>query len=487
MRVLYIDLDCCRADHLPVNGYHRNTAPNLSRIAEEGLSFTRCHCANSPCLPSRASLFSGRFGLDNGVVAHHGVGERFRPLSRGHERAQHKPMFAARLRQAGMKTVSFSCFHERHNAWWFSEGWEELHTFTRKRGQETADEVNAAFLPWLQQHGGEDNWFVHVHYWDIHSHYRAPAEWPARFADDPPPDWPDQEAIDRHHEIYGPRTALDLYTGYRKGEDHAPISYMPDAIRTVDDFKLLIDGYDGTIAYVDHHVGQILDTMADLGILEDTAIIVSGDHGDSFGEHGQYMDHGMANQAVHNVPMIVRWPGLPARGTAQAMIYGMDLCPTVCDLLDIDVPAGWHGRSFAPALRGEEFPGWPWQVWDHGIYTFTRAVRTPDWLLIHVLHPGLYPYDEPMMLHDMNADPHQTVNLASARPDIVAELNGHLAEWRHELVQAGAAPDPMEQMVSEGPFLYYDPERMIARLQRTGRGHFVEGLKARLSQIHPRL
>ena len=59
MRVLYIDLDVCRADHLRVNGYHRNTSPNVDRIAEEGITFTHCYCANSPCLPSRASLFTG--------------------------------------------------------------------------------------------------------------------------------------------------------------------------------------------------------------------------------------------------------------------------------------------------------------------------------------------------------------------------------------------------------------------------------------------
>ncbi len=483
MRVLYIDLDVCRADHLGVNGYHRHTSPNMDRIAEEGVTFTHCYCSNSPCLPSRAALFSGRFGIHNGIVSHHGVGEVLRqytgnhPLSYGHWRDLERPFLQHYLWSQGLKTVAFSCFHDRHNAWWYTAGWEELHTFTRKRGQETADEVNAAFLPWLRQHGREDNWFVHLHYWDIHAHYRIPKEWADRFADDPPPPWPDQAAIDCHQSIYGPRSAT-YHAGYGVG-------VMPEAIRTTADFKRLIDGYDGAIAYTDYHVGQVIEALEELGVLDETAIIVSGDHGDSFGEHGQYADHGIANEAVHHIPMIVRWPGVTTRGSCGQLIYGLDLGPTLCELLGFPSPAGWDGRSFAPALRGEAFAGWPYLVWDHGIYTFTRAVRTSDWLLIHILHPGCYPYDEPYWLHDMVNDPYQTQDVSAQHPEVVAQLDQCLTDWRHEQIRKGAAPDPLELMVREGPFLYMAPERMIEILGSTGRAHFAEDLKRRLSKFHP--
>jgi arylsulfatase A-like enzyme len=491
MRVLYIDLDCCRADHLSCNGYPRDTSPNIDRVAREGVSFTRCYCANSPCVPSRASLFFGRHGFNTGVVGHHGAGELYRrsDIYRGHWRDMERPTLPMHLWQHGVKTVTFSCFHDRHNAWWFTAGWEEVHTFTRKRGQERADEVNAAFLPWLRQHGREDNWLIHLHYWDIHSPYRVPEQLAGKFRGQPGPDWPDQDTIERQQSFYGPRSAVDLYTGYERwlGDGHSrPVSYMPDAIRTREDFILLVDGYDAAIAYADQHAGQVLDALDELGVLDETAIIVSGDHGDSFGEHGQYMDHGIANDAVHNIPMIVRWPGVTTRpGCCDSMIYGMDLAPTLCELLNFPVPPRWDGRSFAGALRGGEFAGWPYQVWDHGIYTFTRAVRTRDWLMISVLHPGLYPYDEPIMLHDMRADPHQAINLAADRPEVASELTGLMEEWRQEQIRKGGAPDPLEQMVGEGPFLYYTPERMFERLERTGRAHIIPELKARLSRYHP--
>jgi len=491
MRVLYIDLDCCRADHLGCNGYVRNTSPNIDSVAQQGVSFTRCYCSNSPCVPSRASVFSGRFGFNSGVVAHHGTGEAFRygDIYRGHWRDMERPTLPMQLWQNGMKTVAFSCFHDRHNAWWYAAGWEELHTFTRKRGQERADEVNTAFLPWLRQHGREDGWFVHLHYWDIHSHYRVPGEWVERFRDQPAPDWPDQATIDRQQAFYGPRTPRDLYTGYEKligTADRRPVDYMPDAIRTVEDFKMLIDGYDASIAYADHHIGQVLNLLDELGVMSDTAVVISADHGDSFGEHGQYMDHGIANEAVHNIPMVLSWPGLPAHAAAcDRMIYGMDLGPTLCDLLGLPMPRRWDGRSFAAALRGEEFAGWPFQVWDHGIYTLTRTVRTPDWLMMRVLHPGLYPYDKPVFLHDMRTDPKQTTNVAADRPDVVGELAALMEQWRQEHIQKGGGPDPMEQMVPQGPFLYYAPEQMFERLERTGRAERVPELKARLNRYHP--
>ncbi len=487
MRVLYIDLDCARADHLGINGYLRNASPNIDRIGAQGITFTNCHCANSPCLPSRASLFSGRFGINNGVVAHHGVGERFRPLSSGHKRAEGMPMLQEHLRNQGIKTVSFSSYAERHNAWWFANGWQELNCFTRKRGHETADEVNAAFVPYFEQHCREDDWFMHLHYWDIHSHYRLTSESAKRFEDEEAPAWPDEETIARHQEFYGPRTAVDLYTGYereglRPGE--SPVECMPPAVRNRADFKQLIDGYDAAIAHADHHVGQVLDVLADAGVLDETAIIVSGDHGDSFGEHGQYMDHGIGNEPVHNVPMIVRWPGVPGGTKSDALIYGLDLAPTLCEMLGASVPERWDGRSFAGAIRGEPFDGWPYQVWDHGIYTFTRSVRTPEYLLIDILHPGLYPYDEPCLLHDLRTDPHQQINLAHDRPDVAADLRNKMCEWKAEQLRKGAAPDPLEAMVSEGPFLYYDPESMGRWFDATNRSHLREDLKVRLRKYH---
>jgi arylsulfatase A-like enzyme len=221
-----------------------------------------------------------------------------------------------------------------------------------------------------------------------------------------------------------------------------PPPHHPKAMETLDDARLMIDGVDGSLAYVDWWVGKIVELLDEKGVLEDTAIIVSGDHGDSFGEHGQYGEHGIANVAVHNVPLVIRWPGMAARGRNDALLYNLDLCPTLCDLLNIRTPSEWDGMSFAAALRGEPFDGRPYLVYDHATFTVTRAVRTKDWTLIAMYHPGLYPYYSPFYLHDLATDPYQQENLYPERQDKFGELCGYLQEWRLEQLREGGAPDP---------------------------------------------
>ena len=73
MRILYIDIDSLRHDHLQCYGYHRNTAPNIDRIADEGVRFDNLYVSDAPCLPSRTALITGRFGIHTGVCNHHGT------------------------------------------------------------------------------------------------------------------------------------------------------------------------------------------------------------------------------------------------------------------------------------------------------------------------------------------------------------------------------------------------------------------------------
>jgi len=149
--------------------------------------------------------------------------------------------------------------------------------------------------------------------------------------------------------MYGPHSALDLYEGDGSWSVPPPTSpnrsTMPDAIRTREDFVKLVNGYDGAIAYWDHHFGRLVNTLADLGVLDDTAIIVTSDHGECLGENGCYGDHPMANEASHHVPMVLRWPGVTAELAEEqrhvgGLVHSIDLCPTICDLVGIPVPPG---------------------------------------------------------------------------------------------------------------------------------------------------
>jgi arylsulfatase A-like enzyme len=480
MRVIYFDLDCIRDDHLGCYGYHRDTSPNIDRLAQDSVSFTRCYTTNSPCVPSRAALFSGRFGISNGVAGNTDKPIQF-PGCRGVARRRERmPMVMRHLYANGAKPVSFSNFADRHRTWWFHAGWHEHHLVNLRCGFETADEVNAVLLPWLEDHCTDDDYLLHVHYWDIHFPYRCPdmPKWMDIFKDDPLPPWPDAETIARQHEtIYGSRTASSLWGRPNEWQERCP--WMPSEIANTDDFRALIDGYDGAIRFVDHYIGQVLEVLAKKGVLDDVVIIIGGDHGDNFGEGGgHYMDHTLGSEPVLRRPLIVRWPGVTKQGTCDELTYLLDLAPTFCEMFDAPVPEGWDGASLMPAIRGEEFTGRDYLVCDHGMASVQRSVRTRDHLYVRTLHPGAFPIDEPQWLFNMNADPNQINNIAAEKPDVVEQHESMISEWRQDQIDKhGLENDPMVEMARAA--MRRPPERMAERLRADGQDKRAEEILAR--------
>jgi arylsulfatase A-like enzyme len=465
MRVVYLDLDTLRPDHMGCYGYHRDTTPNVDRIAQEGVRFRRAYASSTPCVPSRASLLSGRFGVQHGVLTHWGPGSEFRFPAQDGTYRQDVPLLSRWLQQHGYKTVSFSSFVDRHQASWFAAGWSEFHSHTLKQGLETASEVNAAVIPWLRAHGREDDYFLHLHYWDAHRPFRMSPEWAEMFSDSPPPEWPDEAAIQSHQDNTGPFTARELFPF----DERSPVPTMPEAIANRADFAHLVNGYDGAIRYLDDQLGQIFDALADLGVMDDTAIIVSSDHGEAMGEHGVYADHVCAGEEVHRIPMIIRWPGMGAVDRDyEGLCYNVDLPPTLCDLLGLPTPPGWVGQSFGEAVRGEDWQGWPYLVWDHGLYSCQRAVRTPDRLYIRTYHPGLFPFPR-RMLFDPEKDPYSTVNLIEEQPDVAAAMEATMQDWLDEQIGHSGEPDPLRQIVRSGPWKYVKIDPWLARLRSKGR------------------
>ncbi len=485
MRILYIDVDTLRADHTGPYGYTRPTTPNLDRLAERGVVFDHYYASDSPCLPSRTALTSGQFGITNGVVGHTGEAARFR-LDTGHGIPEERPLLGQHLQRHGYYTASISMFAERHRAYFFLGNFRESIRATDRLTDETAEEIHEVAFDWLRRRGTEDHWFLHLNYWDPHTDYLQSADWTQRAAESgPAPAWPDQETISSHQEIYGPRTAVDLH--YAFGPRRSPVpDNMPDAIAERTDFEHLINGYDGAIMYWDHHFGRLLDLLDELGIADDTAVIVSADHGESFGELGSYAEHGLANEAVHRLPLVVSWPGLTDRIPEHArhndaLLYNIDLGPTLCDLLDIAAPSGWQGESFATGVRGEPLVSRDYLVLGQGAHTYQRSVRTRDHLYTCTYHPGAF-RAEGEQLFDITADPHQTRDLSATEPELMDRMRSLLAQWwTFYAGRPGALPDPMLTALQEGPTLYTDPEAYAEHLRATGRAHLADDLERLLA------
>lgn len=490
MRILYIDIDTLRPDHLGCYGYHRDTSPNIDRIAAEGVRFDHCYTSDAPCLPSRTALFSGRFGIHTGVVGHGDTAADpfIEGPGRGFTSTLGNTSCMYCLRQAGFRTVTVSPFGERHSAWHWYANFSEMHN-PGKRGLEIADDVSPTAIDWIQRNGRTDDWFLHVNFWDPHTPYRAPAEFGDPFADELLPAWLTEEVRQGHWRGCGSWSAQEGlgYDGYECAHPYvADYPRQPNVIDSMKEVRRMFDGYDTGIRYADEHVGRLLNALADQGVLDETVIFVSADHGENLGELNIYYDHQTADQCTTRVPLIVRWPGLTGGPRVDsALHYQVDFAATLIELVGGTVPDNWDGVSFAGSFRNGEQAGWDYLVISQGAHTCQRAVRFDDYLCIRSYHDGYHGFPD-VMLFDLRQDPHEQHDLATERSDLVAHSMAALDEWHGRMMRAATHPqDPMRTVLHEGgPFhTRVDLPRYLQRLRETDRADCAERLAAAHSEV----
>jgi choline-sulfatase len=486
MRILYIDIDTLRSDHLGCAGYHRDTSPNIDAIAARGVRFSNVYASDVPCLPSRTALVTGMLGIRNGVANHGGIAAELAPwgASRGFQSRTAVGSFPGALMLAGYHTTSISSFPFRHSAHWWTSGFMESMNLMRGYGGERADEVTPGALDWLDRRGRKDSWFLHVHLWDPHTPYNTPPEYGNPFAADPGPAWHTEEVRARNWELPGPHSAQEPW-GFAPDEWGPPPPRQPWNAASMDDVKGIFDGYDVGIRYADDAVGLLCSKLDDLGVLDDTAILISSDHGEAFGELGIYADHMAADEATTHIPAILAWPGLPT-GVQDGLHYHLDVASTVADLAGARLPTHWDGVSVRPALEaGAPTEGRDHLVLSQGAWTCQRGVRFGDHLYLRTLHDGYHAAWPEEMLFDVAADPHEQTDLAGAEPAVVKEAADVLDTWKAtQLDRSLVTVDPMDTVLAEGgPFhVRGHLAGYLERLEATGRGQWVDTLVARHGQ-----
>ncbi len=485
MRILYLDLDTLRPDHLGCYGYHRNTSPNLDRIASEGVRFDNYYCSDAPCLPSRTALMTGKFGIHNGVINHGGVcaDRRYDGPQRGFRDSLDSDSLPGFLRRCGLRTSLISPFGERHSTYNFYAGFNEIHN-TGKGGSESAEEITPTVLKWIDDNAADDNWYLHINYWDPHTQYRAPEEFGNPFENEPIPDWLTQEVLDKHLKMVGPHKCqeVNMY-------DDKPVERFPrhvSAIRNMDDMKRHIDGYDCGIAYMDTHIGRLLDAFEEKGVLDDLAIIVSADHAENQGELGIYGEHATADYANCRIPMIFRWPGGKKGISEDGLHYNLDLAPTLAELFSQEARESWDGQSYAKTITEGADTGRDQVVISQGCHTCQRGVRFGPWMYIRTYHDGFHLFPKEM-LFNIEEDPHEQFDLAENKPELVREGAWRLMNWHDEMMATmpeGYTDDPMWVVYHEGgPFHAKGQlKKYIEHLKKTGREYAIDELKRRHPQ-----
>lgn len=482
MRILFLDLDTLRPDHLGCYGYRRNTSPNIDRIARDGVRFTNYYCSDAPCLPSRAALVSGRFGIHNGVVGHDGTAAdmflegRDRPFNGTIRR---DGLFGL-LQQQHLHMASISPFAERHGAWWFYAGFHEIHN-TGRCGSESAEEITPVALDWIERNASKDNWFLHVNYWDPHTEYRAPEEFGNPFEDQPiPDDWITREVFDEHLRAVGPHTPHEIAMYSSRTNPRYP--RHPGELKDLGDVKRMFDGYDCGIAYMDSHIGMIFDALERKGVMDDLAVIITSDHGENMGELAIYGEHGTADAATCRIPMIVRWPGCKAGYVDNGMHYNIDLVPTLADLLGKPHRDIWDGASYAPALREGMECGRDYLVLSQCAHVCQRSVLRGDYLYMRTYHDGFHLFPDEM-LYNLREDRHEQRDLAGQHPEICRNLRADLQDW-HDCMMASMPQghgDPLWAVMREEPCHARRKElpEYCKHLEATGRGWAIPELLRR--------
>ncbi len=493
MRILYLDIDTLRPDHLGCYGYHRSTSPTIDRIASEGIRFNNFYTSDAPCLPSRSAMMSGRFGIHTGAINHGGSTADFRLQGKSREMrsALSLSSFPATLKQAGLYTAYIGGFGERHSIYSFYAGFREI-CDTGLGGGERAELIHSMALEWIRKKGHDDNWYLHLHYWDPHTPYRSPPGFQP-FTGEPMIGLYSEDFIREQRKLGGPHTLQDInmYDNMRLKE----YPRQPGEVRNMTEMRELIDGYDSGIRYVDNAIAALAAEFQQMKIWDDMVVIVSSDHGENFGELGLYAEHGTADVATCRIPLILRWPGKTRPNSEHdGFWYNIDLLPTFADLLGVPSQNIWDGMSFAGVLRSEEAnatTGRDELIISQNAHVCQRSVRFcrdgSSWLYIYTYHDGWHPHFGEEMLFDMEKDPFEQNDLAQSHPELCHEGAHRLHRWHTQMLHSrpeGYTGDPMWLVMEEG-----GPEharghlpKYLKRLKESGRSDKAEILRRR----HPK-
>ena len=443
MQVILVVSDTLRADHLGCYGYFRPTSPRIDAFAAQGVRFAD-HVSQAPyTLPSFTSIITGQFGTTHKVLAN--------PSGQDHNFSvavdDHTPVLADLFRATGSPvriehgrytgggtlTASFdNLANFANHPKWFVRGYEYYVCVTPGTQRMVgADLLHRRLWPWLEHHAGED-FFLFVHYWDVHGPYLAPPPFGV--------DYPAQQ-IGREIPVYRAPG----------GQDHVPRWGPVEAITP--DARARIDAYDGGIAYFDQRFGEFLDHLDRLGIGRQAVIALTSDHGESLAEHRVPFAHDELYDATVHVPLIVRAPSLAGGTVVEALSQAVDVAPTLLDLAGLPEAArtpSLQGRSLLPLVRGEtaQLHERSFSEWTR--YLAARCIRTSRYKLIHKFTGGRALARRPVRdvswheLYDVQADPDETLDLAADQPQVVAELRAHLDEWVAGQLQPGET-DPLRR------------------------------------------
>ncbi len=444
-------------------------SPNIDRLAARGVLFERAFCNQAVCAPSRNSLMTGKRPQTLGI---YDLGTNFRTSAPDAVTVAQYFMKNGYRTEAMGKIMHVGHGNHEDDASWSVPHWKpqgggyalpanadrqrqavakakadglsasKIANTAKSAPTECADVADSFYgdgqiadeairrLAAAQAKPGEP-WFIGVgflkphlpfcapkKYWDLYD----PAAFPLPALKTPP--------------LGAPEFAPTTWGELRNYSDMPKIGPLDDA-----QTRHLIHGYHAAVSYMDAQLGRVLDALDRDGLAENTVIVLWGDHGWHLGDHGMWCKHTNYEQAAR-IPLLVVAPGVTKAGTRTgALVETVDLYPTLCELAGLPAPQGLDGASFAGVLKT---PSAKTKEAVYHVYPrndlMGRAVRTERYRLVEWKKIGAPASGAVLELYDYEADPAETKNLATEKPEVVAGLRALLA----------AQPEAKPQIRGEG-------------------------------------
>ncbi len=307
--IILISIDTLRQDHVGVYGYERNTTPVLDKIASEGVVFKNSYSTAPWTLPSHMSMFTGlppsahKVDIDNRILG------------------KDVALFTEVLSEKGYRTGGFFSALYLKPVYGFSRGFDKYINQIKKH----SDEITEKGINWIGLNKN-DNFFIFLHYFDVHWPYRPP-------------------------EDIAPKFGVDV--SIKKWFKFGKLSYLrnfsdPNIKMSKDVRKKMINLYDGEIFRVDRSIGRLIEYLKKEEIYDNTIIIITSDHGEEFKEHDSFGHFHQLYSELINVPLIIRFPEkFPENQYINSPVSSIDIASTILHLVSVKVPAQFkkHGKN----------------------------------------------------------------------------------------------------------------------------------------------
>jgi len=394
--ILFLGIDTLRANHMSLYGYEKCTTPHIDKFF--GADSIVCDNAFSPSIPTPpgyASMLSGMDCFSTNVVA----------LRMKEPMAEEIITLPELLRERGYESTSigfdWGAFARGFDNYLNPKvSWGSWADGPCRKG-ESLNEVALSELDRLNDSGKP--FMLFLRYMDPHAPYLPPQPFDRMFYQGDEYDKSNKSLDD----VYKFKPFCDFFKSW----------FPPNCT----DADYIIAQYDGAVAYMDACIAQVFEKLRQLGIEDDTIVVITTDHGETFMENGYYFDHHGLYDYTIRVPLAIRWKGHINHTRVQDVCQLKDIMPTLTDMMGLNPKIKYDGQSLLPLTTDGERISEPEMYITECTWQRKHGWRTPQWKLIIALEPDFH-YKEPKELYNLIKDPAEKYNVIAENPEIAKAL-----------------------------------------------------------------